>query len=305
MNVVILSARQSSIRLPGKALIAFHGKTVLQHIVERYQTSKRIDEIIVATSLEKEDIAIDLLCEKLSIPCYRGSRDNLVARMNGALQRYAPTANYVFRGLGDMLLVDIGLLDWRFDLLKRRDADVVWTGLKNEPLPVYGSRESPWSRRAWNTIVQKSSGGELEHAGQWLYTHMHSFRVVYVEGPRAEYYSPVRLELDTPDDLRFFERVFAALHTGPGTPTTLTALQWLAECPQVVALNATVEEKSLTRIDWRKRGISWDCVNVIDGKKCGAGPLQVDVIRRSKLITTCPACFAERVFVEAPRRERR
>lgn len=298
MNVVILCARMSSSRLPGKALVSVCGKPILQRIVERYQSSHRVDRVVVATSSERSDHPIQALCARMGVPCYAGSLTNVVRRMDNALKIYAPDARYVFRGLGDMPLVDIDLLDWRFDLLERRHADVVWVGFKGEPLPVYGSRESPWSRAAWDAIAERSAGSDLEHAGQWLYSNLSQFHVVYVEGPLAEYYRPYRLELDTPDDLRFFRAVYDHWHTSPGLPDeppTLDVLRWLDANPHIAAINADVETKTLTAVNWRARGIAWAC------PECGAEPMITGVIRRGKLMTRCPSCGAERPFCEAPK----
>lgn len=293
MNIVILCARQTSERLPNKALVELYGIPVLRHIIERYQACARVDRVIVASPAGDADI--ERLCKTLDVPWYGGSTENVVKRMDEALKAYAPDAECVFRGLGDMPLFDKRLLDWRFDLLKRRGADVVWTGLQDEPLPVYGSRESPWSRRAWDRIAAESVGDELEHPGQWLYSKMREFRVIYTEGPLDEYYRPYRLELDTADDLRFFKRVFASLYMGRGTPITWNVLKLLEEHPEIAAINAEVETKTLTSIDWMRRGVAWKCLS------CEAHPMYAGVILRGKLVTHCPRCGETRVFVPLPK----
>jgi spore coat polysaccharide biosynthesis protein SpsF len=283
----------SSERLPGKALVTIGDRTALQHLVERYRACRSVDKVIVATSVDSSDDPIERVCHVIDVSCYRGSLDNVVRRMHGALIAHAPDADYVFRGLGDMLLFDTGLLDWRFDLLARRGADVLWCGQPDDPMPVYGSRESPWSRKAWGAITKRSTGEDLEHAGQWLYSHLPEFRVLYTEMLQDEYYRPYRFELDTPQDLEFFRQVFGALYSGPGTPSTLDVLRWLEQHPDVARLNIDVREKTLTRVDWRERGVCWKCPN------CGAQVMHARVVRRKKLVTECPRCGAKRVFVEA------
>lgn len=290
MNAVVICARQTSHRLPGKALVSVGDRSILQHIVERYQACYRIDAVIVSTTTAEEDDGIERLSRHLGVPCHRGSLTDVVGQMNDALNAYAPDADYVFRGMGDMPLFDTDLLDWRFDLLERRNADVVWTGLPDEQWPVYGSRESPWSRTVWDQIVANSTGDERQHTGQWLYSRLTKFRVIYVEGPLNEYYQTCRLELDTPPDLAFFRAVYEALYTGPGTPRTLDTLRWLQEHPEVVQLNSDIDVKTLTQINWRQRGISWKC------DACGAGMMRADVIRHGQLVTTCPRCGAQRSF---------
>ncbi len=293
-NVAIIPARLSSSRFPRKILETIEGKTVLEHLIMRYRTSKRIDTLIMATSDDPSDDDIEAVCKTWRVPCYRGSLDDVVARMDEALQEFAPDADYVFRALGDMLLVDIPLLDWRFDLLHRHGADVIWTGLYSDPWPVYGSRESPWSRNAWRRIVRESTGNEREHVGQFLYRSMHQFFVVLTEGLRNEYYQDVRFELDTKADLAFFRAVWYDLYGGPGTPSTLDALTLVGRKPELLKLNYNVEEKSLTRVNFRRRGVAWCC------EKCGAEPMRTGPINRGEMITECGNCGAKRHFKELP-----
>ena len=54
-TVAIIQARMGSTRLPGKILKELMGKTVLQHVIERVQQVKNIDEIIIATTILDQD----------------------------------------------------------------------------------------------------------------------------------------------------------------------------------------------------------------------------------------------------------
>jgi predicted RNA-binding Zn-ribbon protein involved in translation (DUF1610 family) len=156
--------------------------------------------------------------------------------------------------------------------------------LQDDPLPVYGARESPWSRKAWDAIARESTGDDKEHAGQWLYKNLHEFRVSYTEMLDEGYYRRYRLELDAPDDLVFFRALFDRL--------TLDALRWLDENPEVAAINRAVETRTLTAWDFSERGATWVCPN------CGARPLRTSTVRRGALWTECPRCGASRPFVE-------
>jgi spore coat polysaccharide biosynthesis protein SpsF (cytidylyltransferase family) len=53
----IIQARQSSTRLPGKALIDINGKPALQRVIERCRASN-VDDVIVATTTNEADNAI-------------------------------------------------------------------------------------------------------------------------------------------------------------------------------------------------------------------------------------------------------
>ena len=52
---VIIEARMTSSRLPGKVLKTVDGKPMLKFLIDRLRTIKSIDEIIIATTINKED----------------------------------------------------------------------------------------------------------------------------------------------------------------------------------------------------------------------------------------------------------
>ena len=91
-NVAIIPARLSSSRFPRKLLETIEGKTVLEHLIMRYRTSKRIDTLIMATSDDPSDDDIEEVCKTWRVPCYRGSLDDVVTRMDRALLEGDPHA---------------------------------------------------------------------------------------------------------------------------------------------------------------------------------------------------------------------
>jgi spore coat polysaccharide biosynthesis protein SpsF len=295
--VVPLAVRNWSRRLPDKALVDVCGRPVLGHLIDRYRACLRVTDIVVCTTDAPEDNAIAEFVRAEGVPCYRNAKaraGDVVALLDEAIQTYAPDAAYVYRGMGDCPIFEHGALDWRIDILRHRMGDVVWTGMPDDPMPVYGSRESPWSREAWDKIAAKSEGRQREHPGAYLYDKLREFRVIYTELLRDEYYLPFRVELDTPADLAVIRAVFEALWEPGGVFTMLDALLWLDEHPEVVALNADVPTKTLTTTNWRRRGVSWAC------KECGAALMYAVVVRHKKLETECPRCGAKREFVEVP-----
>src|SRR3990167_2681584 len=145
---VLLAVRMSSSRLPGKPLVDYGAGPNLGQIIRRWQSSERNPTVIVATTIRPDDGPIVALCQQLGVPCWMGSVDNVVARMNTALLRYAPGAHYVARALADNPLVDIELADWRLDVLEESGADGLWYGGGREGLtPARGA--DGWGRGAW------------------------------------------------------------------------------------------------------------------------------------------------------------
>ena len=62
--ICIIQSRMNSKRLPNKALKLLCGKTILERVVMNLQLSKKITNIIVATSKSRSDDLIELFCKK-------------------------------------------------------------------------------------------------------------------------------------------------------------------------------------------------------------------------------------------------
>jgi spore coat polysaccharide biosynthesis protein SpsF len=77
----VVRARMHAGRLPGKALLEAGGLTMLAHVVERLRASSSIGEIAVATTADMEDDAIADECERLGVPCFRGSVEDVLGRV--------------------------------------------------------------------------------------------------------------------------------------------------------------------------------------------------------------------------------
>lgn len=73
MNLVIIQARMGSSRLPGKVLMDIEGKVLLGQLIDRISPSKEVDKIIVATTSNAEDDAIEKFCMTSGVSCFRGS----------------------------------------------------------------------------------------------------------------------------------------------------------------------------------------------------------------------------------------
>lgn len=122
MNVLaITQARSSSARLPNKVLKRIAGKTLLAIHLERILKSKKIDQLIVATTVEKEDSAIAEIASNSGVPFYRGSLSNVLDRFYQAAKPYNPT--WVVRLTSDCPLIDPVLIDEIIETAIRENVD--------------------------------------------------------------------------------------------------------------------------------------------------------------------------------------
>jgi spore coat polysaccharide biosynthesis protein SpsF (cytidylyltransferase family) len=85
---VVIQARMTSKRLPGKVLMPLAGKSVLERVIERAKLIPFVDVVICAFPAADESIPIYQLCNSLGIACVSGSEYDVLSRYYDAAQMY-------------------------------------------------------------------------------------------------------------------------------------------------------------------------------------------------------------------------
>jgi spore coat polysaccharide biosynthesis protein SpsF (cytidylyltransferase family) len=96
-------------------------KTLLEIHLERILKSEMIDELIVATTVDKKDDAIVEICNGMQVQYYRGSENNVLDRFYQSAIQKNPT--YVVRLTSDCPLIDPVLLDEIINFTIKNDLD--------------------------------------------------------------------------------------------------------------------------------------------------------------------------------------
>jgi spore coat polysaccharide biosynthesis protein SpsF len=108
-TIALLAVRTGSSRLPAKALMPILGKPMLERMIERVQRATAIDEVVIATTQRPEDDRIEALASRLGAACFRGSENDVLGRMAGAVE--AAHCDRVIELLGDNPLVHADIID--------------------------------------------------------------------------------------------------------------------------------------------------------------------------------------------------
>ncbi|MEM1400479.1 MAG: NTP transferase domain-containing protein, partial [Pseudomonadota bacterium] len=120
---VIIQARMTSSRLPGKVLTSVAGRPLLSYLVESMEHCRNAGPIVVASSVEPTDDPIADYCDENGIECFRGPLDDVMARFLLAVE--ALNANQFVRVCGDSPLLDHRLIDRAISLFWRHKPDLV------------------------------------------------------------------------------------------------------------------------------------------------------------------------------------
>lgn len=108
-TIAIVQARMGSTRLPGKVLKTIVGRAMIEILLLRLSKSSEIDEIVVATSTNKENDDLQSLVESIGYKCFRGSEKDVLNRFYESAK--AVGADVVVRITGDCPLIDSSLVD--------------------------------------------------------------------------------------------------------------------------------------------------------------------------------------------------
>ncbi|MBA4375088.1 MAG: acylneuraminate cytidylyltransferase [Anaerolinea sp.] len=245
--VAIIQARMSSTRLPGKVLLDLGGRPVLCRMIERVKMAKRVDQVIVATTIEPSDDPIVALCKNECIPVFRGSLPDVLDRYYQAALLY--NADIIVRLTGDCPLIDPELIDQTVDALFSAKADFTCNRL---PPPF--KRTYPIGvdvevctldalKRAWQEAVEKH---DREHVLPFLYEVEGRFKVIQLN--HTEDLGSLRWTLDTPDDLTLLREVIKRLDYRNDF-TWLEVLDLFRQDPQLARLNDSIIHKTMFDVE--------------------------------------------------------
>lgn len=237
-----LQARMGSSRLPGKVLKTILDRPMLALQIERIQQSMLIDEIIVATSDSSGDDPIEALAGELGVYCFRGSEDDVLSRITGALKEYDVEINVEFMGdnpMPDPLLVDsiIGFY------LKNADIyDYVTNSLKTTYPPGFEVYVYPAGILV-EAEKQVTDPALREHVGPNIYQHPERYRIHNIEAPPWHHAPDLHLEVDTREDFEVVSAVFEALYPDNPGFSLSQVIAYMKQHPEIAKKNRNIERR--------------------------------------------------------------
>lgn len=242
--LILIQARMGATRLPGKVLTDLCGKTVLQHIVERVRVGAPEARIVVATTVEEQDDAIEEETKRIGADCFRGSESDVLNRFDQAAEAFP--GDPIVRVTADCPLLDPELLAAMLADYSRKKTDYLSNTL--ERTYPRGLDLEIFPRDVLHQAhLNAHKAEEREHVTPYIYRNPDLFTLRNFA--QEEDQSSLRWTLDTPEDLRFIEEIYKALHDNDKMDnqpfTTAQVLDLLKEKPELSAINAGVQQKGL------------------------------------------------------------
>lgn len=231
--VVIVQARMTSTRLPGKVLMNLDGTTVLAHVLRRCAAIPGIDTVCCAVPEGAAHDAVAREAEAAGAWVFRGSEDDVLDRYWRAAQ--ALKADVVMRITSDCPLVDPEMCGRVLALVTEGGAEYA---CNNMP----ASWPHGLDCEAFTFTVLDRAAREAcepyqrEHVTPWLRSNP-AIAKANLLGP-GDWAAEQRWTVDFPEDMAFFRALFGALPPRTALPTTTEILEFLWVRSDIAAINA-------------------------------------------------------------------
>lgn len=239
----IIQARMTSSRLPGKVLMPLGNRPMLQLVIERLQRSKRLTDIIVATSAEGADDIIVDLCANLGIAVARGSREDVLSRFAGAV--HLTGADAIVRVTADCPLIDSALIDRALAVFSAEQPDHLSCG-SDGGYPRGINAEIIALPALELAAREATEPSEREHVTPFLYTQPGRFRLVKMHAPQELRRPDYRITVDEPVDMVMMEALIDGIGGNPLAISLYDVVSFLDRHPEIAAINGGVYQKHFT-----------------------------------------------------------
>ena len=245
--LTILTVRTSSERLPGKCLAEVKSKVPGQSrkmsaplvvwIARRLRQMNT--RLVAATTTDSSDDQLAEVLQAEGVEVVRGSKDDVIGRMDTVVQRYGETT-HVLRMLGDMPWPATELIEYSTKRLGETGKDAFVWALDSEVWPLYGCREFSYSIRAWQKIAKESAF--REHPDEYFHKNRKAFDVLFHLPPENFYFrQSYRTEVDHERDLEMVRAV--ADEVGMLAPVK-EIVRFLDTHPDIAKINSGYAEKT-------------------------------------------------------------
>lgn len=247
--VAVVQARMASTRLPGKVLADLGGKPILAWVVDRAARAKRINQVVVATTISPDDDAVVDFCRARGYAFFRGSMHDVLDRYYQASREF--NAAVVVRLTADCPLIDPSMLDETIDTFLGVDPPLDFAANRlpgDRTVPIGLDIEVCTAAAlaiAWREAQQPH---QREHVMPFFYEQPERFRVRHIRHDPD--LGDLRWTVDTPEDLELLRQVVA--HFDDDRFSWQDVLALFQEQPELAEINAGVQHKSQYDVDERR-----------------------------------------------------
>ncbi len=239
-TVIIVQARMTSTRLPGKILREVLGRPLLAYQIDRLRRVREAHEVVIATTTNATDEPVVDFCAGNGIQAFRGSEDDVLSRYYGAALEHGATT--VVRVTSDCPMIDPAVIDRVIAEFASADPAIDYASNTLTRTYPRGLDCEVFSLAALTAAhFEAVDAPEREHVTPFLYHHPERFNLLNIA--HNVDLSRLRWTVDTPEDFHLIRLMLEHLYVRKPDFALEDCLRMLAEHPEWTAINAHVEQK--------------------------------------------------------------
>ena len=230
-NIVIITARMLSHRLPGKVLMKNKFNTMLEFLINRVKKSKFIDNIVVATSINSADDEIIKILKKIKIDFFRGSENNVTERVCSTAKKFK--VDNIILITGDCPLIDYEIIDQCFRIFKMNNCDF----LTNANIRSYpdGMDVQIFTKKVLiRSLKNIKSNIEKEHVTLNIRKNFYNYKSINLIAPPDHFYPKLGLTLDEEADYELINNIINKLYENKKYFNCLDIINFLKKNPNLI-----------------------------------------------------------------------
>ncbi|OGI09973.1 MAG: hypothetical protein A2Y40_02085 [Candidatus Margulisbacteria bacterium GWF2_35_9] len=239
---VIVQTRLTSTRLPEKVLLPLPANsktTALDQVIKRLKACNNIDEIIIATTINKCDEKVVEAAELNGVKWFRGDEHDVLSRFY-----YAAIENQlevVVRVTSDCPLIDPAIIDDTIAIFNEGDWDYIFN-FNSYP---HGFAVEVFTFKALEkTFNEATKKIDREAVALYMEEHPDKFKVKEIFAPEKYQNHRLRVTLDTKDDYILLCQVYDYLYREDQIIKIEEILSLFEKKPWLYEINSSVRQKS-------------------------------------------------------------
>ena len=202
------------------------------------------ETFVLCTTTKREDNVLENLALQNGLLCFRGSSEDILARLNGAANQFG--VDFIVNVEADDVFCDPKYADLAVERFTQTGADFIrWVGLPLGASPI-GIRAEALAKVCSLKDIDNTETG-------WgsFFTDTGMFKVETIEEEDPDLHHPeIRITMDYPEDYEMIKAVYRKLNR---TDFTLRdVMRVINENPAIAAINRHLQEEYYRRFDEKR-----------------------------------------------------
>ena len=240
----IIEARMSSPIEPlEKVMMPICQIPSIHYLINRLKFVNELDDIIVATTTNKNDDILVKYLKKMNLKYFRGSEENVLDRVYKTAKHFH--VKIIAQITGDCPIIDPRLISQAINTYLNNKADYV----SNSTIRSYpdGMDVAIFSR---NNVLAKvrlntKNKNDLEHVTLYYKKNPKKFKLLNILAPYEHHLPKLGLTLDEYDDYKLICKIADKLHSKKKSFTLDDILNFLEKNKHIMKINKNVRRKKV------------------------------------------------------------